>query len=84
MILGRTAPTLRASIDYEVLRLQRLVRHIRDKELREALKDALSHADELHDAYLTCGPPNDPMEVILLSMIAEIYRRLGSRGCVEP
>ena len=82
--MGRTAPTLRASIDYEVLRLQRLVRHIRDKELREALKDALSHADELHDAYLTCSPPNDPMEIVLLSMIAEIYRRLRSRGCVEP
>jgi len=73
--MGRTAPTLRTALRAEVARLERVVRYVRDPELREALEEALKHAEVLHDAYLAAGPPLDPLEVIFLSMIAELYRR---------
>jgi len=73
--VGRTAPTLRAAVRAEVARLKRLIRYVRDPELREAFRNALKHAEELHDAYLATGPPLDPLEVVLLSMIVELYRR---------
>jgi len=73
--MGRTAPTLRAALRAEVARLERVVKYVRDPELRKALEDALRHAEVLHDAYLAAGPPLDPLEVVFLSMIAELYRR---------
>ncbi|MCD6323673.1 MAG: hypothetical protein J7L55_00995 [Desulfurococcales archaeon] len=77
--MGRTAPTLRAAVRAEIARLRKLLRFVRDEELREALEDGLNHAEELHDTYISTEPPMDPMEVVLMSMIAELYRRLRRR-----
>ena len=74
-LMGRTAPTLRAALRAEVARLERVIKYVRDPELRKALEEALKHAEVLQDAYLAAGPPLDPLEVVLLSMIAELYRR---------
>ncbi len=73
--MGRTVPTLRSSVRREAARLRKLLGFIRDERLRNALKEGLNHAEELHDAYISTEPPPDPLEVILISMIADLYRR---------
>ncbi len=74
--MGRTAPSFRAALRDEVARLRRVAARIRDKELRSALDEALDAVELLHDAYVEAGPPPDPVEAVLLAMIAELYRRL--------
>ena len=73
--MGRTAPTLRSAVREEVRRLRSLLKHVRNDELRKGLEEGLRNAEGLHDAYLETEPPMDPLEVVILSMIADLYRR---------
>ena len=73
--MGRTAPTLRSAVREEVRRLRSLLKHVKNDELRKGLEEGLRNAEELHDAYLETEPPMDPLEVVILSMIADLYRR---------
>jgi len=73
--LGRTAPTLRSAVREEVRRLRSLLKHVRNDELRKGLEEGLRNAEGLHDAYLETELPMDPLEVVILSMIADLYRR---------
>jgi len=79
--VGRTAPPLRMGIESEVERLKRIFSSIEDPELRRTALGILDNAMKLYNAFQR-SPSSDPMEVILLSLIVELYRRLEKRcGC---
>ena len=76
--MGRTTPSLRRAVEGEVGRLRRIAKASPDPGLREALLRALEDARALLDAYQLAGEC-DAQELVLLSMIVSLYRRLS--GC---
>lgn len=79
--MGRTAPSLRVGVEGEIERLRKIFSSIEDPELREAAIESLEHATRLYNAFQR-SPSSDPIEVIIFSLIVELYRRLRkSCGC---
>lgn len=79
--MGRTAPSLRVGVEEEIERLKKIFSSIEDPELREAAIESLKHAARLYNAFQR-SPSSDPVEVIIFSLITELYRRLRkSCGC---
>ncbi|MFZ8823384.1 MAG: hypothetical protein ACO2O0_04440 [Desulfurococcales archaeon] len=73
--MGRTAPSLRMGVEGELDRLRKIFSSIEDPELREAALESLEGAVKLYNAFQR-SPSSDPLEVILFSLIVELYRRL--------
>lgn len=74
--MGRTAPSLRMGVEGEIERLRRIFSSIEDPELRKVAMESLEHATKLYNAFQR-SPSSDPVEVIVFSLITELYRRLG-------
>ncbi len=78
--MGRTTPTLRMGVEEEIARLRMIFRSIEDPELRDSMLNLLERSKTLVNAFQrTPGP--DPIEVVVFSMIAEIYMELKRCRC---
>ncbi len=59
----------------ELDRIRRLSKMERDPEVRRSLEEVLEAGEKLLDAYSSSDPPEDPLEVILLGAIVELFSR---------
>lgn len=74
--MGRSAPTLRTAMRREIERLSRLARAEKDPEMRKALEELIGSGEGMLDAYFF-DPPSDPMEIVLMSALVELFRRVS-------
>jgi len=73
--MGRSAPTLRMALRREIERIERIARVERDPHTKKALKELITSANRLLDAY-SVDPPADAREVLMMSAIVELFVRL--------
>ncbi len=78
--MGRTTPTLRMGVEEEIARLRMIFRSIEDPELRDSMLNLLERSKALVNAFQRTPAP-DPIEVVVFSMIAEIYMELKRCRC---
>ena len=59
----------------ELERLRKVAKAERDARRRAALEEILKFGEGLLDAY-SADPPSDPLEVLILSALAEVFARV--------
>ena len=74
--MGRSAPTLRVAVRRELERISRVAKAERDPEVRRALEELVSSGALLLDAFQV-EPPADALEVVLLSALVALTRRIS-------
>lgn len=70
--MGRTQPSLTRAVDYEFQKLVKVAEKLRDKELKDALENAIRISRSVEEAFE--DELTDPIEVVLIAVLLSCRR----------